>query len=242
MKIITGCATNQGRYRERNQDSVICLKENFAERELVVACVCDGIGSLKNSEIAATIMTEGIARWFKGIIKCYPKDMEEDDILEDLEMTIEELNEIVHEERVNRYNEMGCTMSLMFIMNNKYYTYQVGDSRIYSFKEKLTQLTTDDVVIKEVNGKVKKLLSNYIGKTFQLRMSKQQGNIEKEELFLVSSDGVYKRMQTEDLKLLKVIQQDSIMERECNNLIETIMDRGEKDNLSCAIISYVCNA
>ena len=65
MKIITGYATNQGRYREKNQDSVICLKGFLGNRELSVACVCDGIGSLKNSEIAANMVTEGIARWFE---------------------------------------------------------------------------------------------------------------------------------------------------------------------------------
>ena len=42
----------------------------------------------------------------------------------------------------------------------------------------------------------------------------------------------------EDLMLLKVINQDSILKRECNNLLETILDRGETDNLTCAVIMY----
>lgn len=238
MNILTGYATNQGRYREKNQDSVVCLRGTLQDRELVIACVCDGIGSFKNSEVAAIMITQGIERWFEGITQFYPKDIETDEILQDLKVTIEELNEIVYEYRVYDNEEVGCTMSLILFIDDKYYIYQVGDSRIYSLKEELVQLTTDDVVTREVNGKVKKLLANYMGKSQKLQMSNLQGSAEVGELFLVSSDGVYKRLEAEDLMLLKVINQDSILERECNNLLETILDRGEKDNLTCAVVMY----
>lgn len=238
MKVITGYATNQGRYREKNQDSVICLKGFLGNRDLVVACVCDGIGSLKNSEIAANMVTEGIVRWFEGIRDLYPKDITNEEILEDLEMTVQELNEIICDYRMNENHDIGCTMSLLLTVDNQYYTFQVGDSRVYSLRDDLIQLTTDDVVSREVNGKVKQLLSNYMGKKSQLLMSKSQGIIQEEELFLVASDGLYKRLQIKDLMLLKIINQDKFLERECNNLLETIMDRGEKDNLSCAVILF----
>lgn len=238
MKTIIGCATNQGRYREKNQDSVICLKGFLGNRELGVACVCDGIGSLKNSEVAANMMTEGITRWFNGIIESYPKDIVKEEIWEDLEMTIQELNEIIWDYRKNRNQDIGCTMSLVFMIENQYHIFHVGDSRIYILKDKLFQLTIDDIVEKEVNGKAKKLLSNYIGKQSELLISKLQGNIYKNDLFFVASDGVYKRLQMNDLMLLKFINQDKCMLRECHNLLDIIMERGEKDNLSCAIILF----
>ena len=238
MQIITGYSSNQGRYREKNQDSVVCLKGTLQDRQLVIACVCDGIGSLKNSEVAANMITQGIERWFQGIIQFYPKNIKTDEILQDLKITIEELNEIVYEYGTYNKEEIGCTMSLILFIDNEYFIYQVGDSRIYSLKEELVQLTKDDVVIREVNGKVKKLLANHIGRKKQLSMSNLQGTAEEGELFLVSSDGVYKRLEIEDLMLLKVINQDSILKRECNNLLETILDRGETDNLTCAVIMY----
>lgn len=238
MKVITGYATNQGRYREKNQDSVICLKGFWGNRDLVVACVCDGIGSLKNSEIAANMVTEGIVRWFEGIRDLYPKDITNEEILEDLEMTVQELNEIIYDYRMNENHDIGCTMSLLLTVDNQYYTFQVGDSRVYSLRDDLIQLTTDDVVSREVNGKVKQLLSNYMGKKPQLLMSKSQGIVRENELFLVASDGLYKRLQIKDLMLLKIINQDKFLEWECNNLLETIMERGEKDNLSCAVILF----
>ena len=58
-----------------------------------MGCVCDGIGSFAQSEIAAEMIQVGIERWFLGMEPLYPENIDEESLLDDLDMTIRELNE-----------------------------------------------------------------------------------------------------------------------------------------------------
>ena len=57
-----------------------------------MGCVCDGIGSFAQSEIAAEMIRVGIERWFLGMEPLYPENIDEESLLDDLDMTIRELN------------------------------------------------------------------------------------------------------------------------------------------------------
>ena len=48
----------------------------------------------------------------------------------------------------------------------------------------------------------------------------------------------YKKMEEKDLLPLKKIKKEEQVVCECENLLTTMMDRDEKDNLSCAIVLF----
>ena len=60
-----------------------------------MGCVCDGIGSFAQSEIAAEMIRVGIERWFLGMEPLYPENIDEESLIDDLDMTIRELNELI---------------------------------------------------------------------------------------------------------------------------------------------------
>lgn len=239
MNLRLGCVTDTGNCRSKNQDRIMCDSKQIGNEMLAITCVCDGIGSFKDSEIAAEMFTNGIKNWFQGIVKYYPQVMGKDAVLEDLEETIRELNELICEYREEKHNDIGCTMSLMFVINSEYFIFHVGDSRIYCVRDALLQLTTDEVVVKQVNGKEKKLLANYVGKNMALALSKKYGIRNEKDVFISGSDGLYKRLRYEDVSgLSERVLNNEMAEEACRGLIQLVLERGESDNVSCSIMCF----
>jgi len=215
----------------------MCKRELLGEHVLAVACVCDGIGSFADSEIASGMMKDGISEWFDGITKYFPHVMDKRGLIEDLDITLQELNELVYEMRTDKGMQVGCTMSLLLMIDYEYFIYHVGDSRVYCFKDKLIQLTQDEVILKQVNGKGKTLLVNYVGKNRVLSVNKQYGRANRGDMFILGSDGLYELMTFEDIYDLKqYTTNDEGTQKVCRILISLVLSRGEKDNVSCAIL------
>lgn len=237
MNLNRGCITDKGNYRNKNQDRIMCSRKMTDDSVLVVACVCDGIGSFAESEIAADMMITGISNWFDQIVKYYPKVINKDNLVEDLEITIRELNELVCEYRENKHVNIGCTMSLLLMMDLEYFIFHVGDSKVYCLRDSLFQMTRDEVVLKQIDGKEKLALVNYIGKSRQLCINRQNGCAEQNDVYIVGSDGLCKKLLYDDVcDLFQCPRKDIEIEEICQGLAALVMDRGEKDNISCAII------
>ena len=237
MNLYLGCVTDRGSYRKKNQDRIMCASRREDSRLLVVSCVCDGIGSFEKSEGASELMVNGIRRWFDGIEAYYPDVMDQGSLVEDLAETIQELNELVYEYKEIHRMDTGCTMSLLLLVENRYHIFHVGDSRIYCLRDRLFQLTTDETVHKKVNGIEKSFLVNYIGKKKCLQFNIQSGQIKAGEVYILCSDGLYKKLMLEDVSELAVLQgSDRAMEVACERLLRTMLERGERDNISCALL------
>ena len=107
-------------------------------------------------------------------------------------------------------------MSVIMIIQNFYYIIHVGDSRIYLCRNSIEQMTADDSQTRFENGRVKKYLSNYMGKNEKLTFQCLEGNVMQGDIFLFCTDGMYHHMREED--------------------IELNIERGEKDNISLGVI------
>ncbi len=237
MEVYAGCVTDRGNYREKNQDRAVCHVRQNGHSVLAAACVCDGIGSFAHSETAAEMVTKGITRWFEGVKDLFPEVMDADMLREDLEMTIRELNELVYAYRNEQDPQMGCTMSVMLLTNADYQLFHVGDSRICRVNGGLWPMTRDEVSMAEVNGRVKPLLANFIGKSDTLWVNKLSGTVEENDRFLLGSDGLFKKLTYEDVEEeTGKIRSGRQAQKACERLLKRVMDRGEKDNISCILI------
>lgn len=237
MKLNMGCVTDRGNYRNKNQDRIMCERKAVGNHILAVACVCDGIGSFTDSEIASQMITSGIKNWFEGIVPYYQKAMGKMEIIEDLEFTIRELNELVYEYRTENRGNIGCTMSLMLIIDWEYWIFHVGDSRIYHLRDMLLKMTKDEVVLRQVNGKDKTFLVNYVGKDSTLALNRQRGQVKDGDVFILGTDGLYKKLTYADVNgVVDRLNQDHEIDALCSRLVALVLDRGERDNVSCAVL------
>ena len=237
MKIFTGCVTDRGNFRAKNQDRAVCHVKKHKTTPLAVGCVCDGIGSFSNSEIASQMVTDGISRWFEGVKELFPESMDEDMLIEDLEMTLNELNELVYDFHERKGVDIGCTMSLMVLVGQNFYVFHVGDSRIYQVGETAFQITKDEVVMVESGGRIKSLLANFVGKAPKLWMNRFTSRVEGQEMFLLGSDGLFKQLTSQDMvQWIGQIKNDSKAQKDCGFFLDLVLERGERDNVSCVLI------
>lgn len=236
MKILSSCQSVKGNYREKNQDRVVCIVQQDGEKAFAIAGICDGIGSMKMSEIASELVIEGIRNWYEGMRNRY-LGLTFEEIQEDLEGTIYELNELVCEYQEQNNIIIGCTMSLFLLLDTEYYIFHVGDSRIYVVQNQVSQLTVDEKVNKSMDGKIKSYLANYIGKTKNLWLNRRKGNVKPEDMIVLGSDGLFQKLCFDDFKNIDIkIHSNKNMEAINKRMIDLVLKRGEKDNISCILL------
>ncbi len=239
MKKYAGCLSVKGNYREKNQDRACCLSSSKKGTLFVAGCVCDGIGSFAQSEISSEMIREGIERWFLGMEKLYPENIDEESLLDDLDITIRELNELIWDYRKENGIDIGCTMSVLVLLDEKYHVFHVGDSKIMLINDGISQITRDEVSIVERDGKLKTLLANFMGRSDELWMNQSSGNLKAGETFLIGSDGLFRKLREDvlaDVLSRKKIKSDTEAEKVVERLIRHVMDLGEKDNISGVLI------
>lgn len=186
------------------------------------------------------MLTEGVSRWFEGMKDYYPDTMDEEALVEDLDITIRELNELAYEYRREHGIDIGCTMSLLLLVGWNYYVFHVGDSRIYLVGDRMRQITRDEVVMREKDGQVKPRLANYIGKDRKLWMSRLTGTLDGKAAFLMGSDGLFKRLAYDDVaEVIAHVKNSRHAQKACGKLLKLVLERGERDNVSCILMCAV---
>ncbi len=239
MRLHAGCMTCKGNVREENQDAVVLRIREEKKQYFCILAVCDGIGGLESGEIASEIARKTVSEWFDFISGWMDFDsMDEVVLYAHLKDLAEECNARVREYQSEKKICTGSTMSLLMIFKKKYYIIQVGDSRVYRYNGgMLEQLTRDASVTKLKNGMLKKYLDNYLGKQEELWFSEQAGTVEKEDIFLVCSDGFYNNLLEADIaELEKEAGKPKQIDHVCEQLIERMLARGEKDNITIGMV------
>ena len=231
-------STNIGNVRNVNQDSIFFRNKKQHGISFAVGAVCDGIGGLDRGEVASGILVKGIEQWYESCFRELDFRIVEPDILfSHLLDAAEEWNRMILEVIETCGFRTGSTMSVIMIFHGKYYILQVGDSRIYHYRNTMEQLTEDDTNYKIRDGKMKGFLANHMGKREQLEYTTVCGDIEKDSFYFCCSDGFYHRLEEADIaQLYGKRGKHPDYGKETAQLILKMMERGEKDNSSFGVI------
>ena len=217
MKMICACATDRGNYREVNQDAVLIRRLRQGEKEFVLGAVFDGIGGLEYGEIASGTLRTEMNRWYEDVCAWIDlTTMDPEVIFSHFRDQAELLNEKIRQIRL---------------------VIHVGDSRIYKWKQGFLEcITDDDVIAKYVEGVQRNYLSNYMGKSDELIFAEYSGKIQEGETLLFCSDGFYHQLVERDLQAIGKVNDEKELETLIKKLIQTMISRGEHDNISAGII------
>lgn len=240
MKLHVGSMTSTGNIRESNQDAVVLRSFERSGEYFVVVAVCDGIGGLARGELASSLTAQKISEWFDDVLKWIDPETVDPEILNaHLKDLAEECNRLVREYRILHQIDTGTTMSLLLLIRNFYFIVQVGDSRVYRYRDgQLWQLTRDDSVTRIQNGRAKLYLDNFLGKQEELWFTCCGGELQRKDIFLVCSDGLYHYLKTEDLRdLEKDIRKGRKTNAVCGQLIDRMLKRGERDNITVGLVA-----
>lgn len=138
MKIIQ-TETNIGLIRKNNED-VSLVVEHPKDKNILLLLVADGMGGKEHGEVAAAYTAHAIEKWFKGktIASLKKLDKLEDQLTNIIEKTS---NEII--EKLGR-NVSGTTLSMAIVTEEGTLVANVGDSRIYVYRNRnLVQISED---------------------------------------------------------------------------------------------------
>ena len=251
MKLKSAAGTHVGKIRSNNEDNYflngiykkdICenirCDESKEQKKRNIYAVCDGVGGEDAGERASLLAVETLS------------EHEREDILK----YIENANKnICCEIKKQKGIRMGSTLALLTVEGNKAETYNVGDSRIYIFREgQLKQLSKDHTRAQQMvdagmlsRDRIKMsrerhvitqhlgifpqefILSPYVIKNILIKPG---------DVFLLCSDGLTDMLEDDEIKRILLDCKDDLPSVAVNNLIVRSLDKGGKDNITVVVV------
>lgn len=250
-----GATSDIGNTKEVNQDNILVKIGEHRGREFGLCLVCDGLGGLTNGEVASLIAVKTFNEWWEEKLKDLIKNVNDLEILKSLEDTVNVANKLIRNYAKENDCQIGTTITALFLYGPKYYIVNVGDSRIYKFKNDISQETEDDsfVAMKVKNkemtveeaktSKYKNLLLQCVGSKEEIQVYKKIGELKKSEAFLLCSDGFYNKFSEKEMKdYIKIIKRqdntESTVQKTVSEMVQVVKGRKERDNISL-IICYI---
>ena len=208
--------------RQSNMDSLLLKAGQIGGKKSILAVVCDGVGSMAHGAYASGAAAQMLGAWFEGAISYERIGLR-------LRDAVIEINARVMEESKLRNIDTASTLSALVAIENNYYIVHIGDSRIFSYRRgALALLTHDDV---SESGKLRAC----IGKADNFFLHYSEGPA-SDTIFLLCTDGLYKRMDEGFLKARLDEWGKSARSEPMGALPEYVITRGEQDNITLALI------
>lgn len=160
---------------------------------ITVGIVCDGVGSADHGAEAAQRTTEYLLNNFK----IRPKSWS---IEKSITTFIKSINSILYQESQVNYerSELVTTLTIVVIAGSRLYGANVGDSRVYIYRdEKLNQISYDHAMDEEGYENV---LTQAIGIDKEVEIYYFENTIKEKDKILLCSDGLYNVLEKEQIE------------------------------------------
>ncbi|TMJ62788.1 MAG: bifunctional protein-serine/threonine kinase/phosphatase [Alphaproteobacteria bacterium] len=233
LQISIGQHSDKGR-KQTNQDfhGALTPGEPLLSLKGIAIVLADGISSSNVSHIASESAV-------KSFLTDYYCTSESWSVKTSAQRVLAATNSWLHSQtRRSQYSydrDKGyvCTLSAMVIKSTTAHIFHVGDSRIYRLSgNALEQLTEDHrlVVSSEQN-----YLSRALGINPQIEIDYQALQIEKGDLFLLATDGVYEHAMPRFIAGA-INQNPHDLDRAAKLIVDHAFERGSVDNLTVQIV------
>ena len=245
MKYFLAAQTEVGLKKSCNQDSVILKRAKFKGKEVCLGIICDGMGGLSCGEFASKSIVEAFSDWFLYSYSKYESIWDESRMREDIGSIISSENEGLLHYGKEHGIYLGTTVTAFLLVENRFFVWHVGDSRLYKISSsKIYKLTDDHTVIaKEIaEGRLtekeakkdprRNVLLQCIGATSDVNPDMFCGEVEKGDILLLCSDGFRHEVSEKEI-LNTLLKCDNSKLRE---LIDLNLKRKELDNISVALV------
>ncbi len=240
MRYSFACYTDRGKRKEVNQDALLVSRAVYHGQETVLAVICDGMGGLKQGELASAEVAGAFDMWFEEIFFRIENEAEfEDELYESWEILLQDIHQKIREYGRRCGIRLGTTATVMLLRQQEYYIAHVGDCRIYEIKDQVRQLTKDQVQAElDKEGKENILLQG-IGVSKMIRPAYYSGEVKEEAIYLLCTDGFRHKISEQELQEAfapEDLVDEEAMERRGKEITETVIERGEKDNISVILL------
>lgn len=237
MKIRTAAITDIGVKRKENQDAIYVNSFEQDGAIICLAAVCDGVGSYKDSRLASGYVVGELEHWFRGVEKEKIKDRSFSSLCNSLKLVLNLAHEMLIKGQKENELQMATTVTCTLIVDKEICCFNVGDSRTYLVhmkSKRVEQITQDDVVIEPGN---RGYLAQAIGGKKSIYISQIEMKCEEKMVFIMASDGFYKRTRKGDLlAIARAMKYRKKGEKQLKMQVQRVKQMGEKDNISAVIV------
>jgi protein phosphatase len=235
-----------GRVRPSNED-------NFGyDEKLGIFVVCDGMGGHAAGEIASQIAVETVLSYFRE----HAPTIKDEAYLEDAPLgarmladAVKKANDAIlgYAEEHKNTSGMGTTLVAARFNDGVFSIANVGDSRIYLFREaQLLQLTEDHSLVMEQVRRGMITLDQAKRSSAQNIITRALGTDESTlpdlgefpaqggDILLLTTDGVLRHV--DDVSIRNILLQLPSLQAACDTLVEAANEGGGEDNSTCVLI------
>ncbi|MCS7461121.1 serine/threonine-protein phosphatase [Paenibacillus doosanensis] len=248
-----GAATHPGWFRMINEDrSLLRIGTTSRGEPYAVAAIADGVGGSGDGSKASETALNQVRHWLDG--QLHPLFREADFWLR-LNPEVSRLFRAINEELIRLGNDAGCqistTLTLLFLLNETFFIFHIGDCRVYHFNRgHLRQMTKDQSWISEQvrRGRLSKqqarrhprrnMLLQCLGAHKELQLIRRTGFYTPGSLFVLCSDGFYNRI-TDSVMERLLIEHDKAntdVQQLSDVLVDRALDNRSNDNISVLLL------
>ena len=215
-------ATDVGRIREVNQDYIFCSMEPVGKLPNLFL-VADGMGGHKAGDLASRYTVETLTDSIKNSASDNPITIINDAIVEANTKLLEKAAES------EQYTGMGTTLVVCTIIGESMYVANVGDSRLYLYDGRLSQITRDHSLVAEMValGKLgrdearrhekKNVITRAIGGAKEIMADFFEAELTAGNRIIMCSDGLSNMVEDEEIE--RVLASDIPIEDKTKQLI-----------------------
>ena len=234
MKIVVAVASDKGLMRDINEDSVVLQRDIVSEAQMVLSteqdspilmAVADGVGGKNAGEIASGVVAEDFLSGFSDVGSIS---------FNDLRLQAEEWTEKTNEHLLDlslkneTYRNMASTLAAVVLNEDVVFAMNIGDSRIYRFRDGYLRQLTEDHSVGE------HLIYNALGASqsvfvdcFDISDMLLDG-----DALLICSDGLF------DMVSESIIEDSLKQKFSPAQLVALANEAGGKDNIS-VIVAWI---
>lgn len=232
-----GFKSDKGLRRSNNEDACFVM---LPDKVYIVA---DGVGGGNAGEIASRTAVSEIAKYIseKPIAQATNKYAVVNYLQECLDKTNREIFEKAIKYEENR--GMATTLAIVYAAKGRAYVANVGDSRVYLYRNgELAQLTEDHTyvntllkagVISEEQAALdnrKNVITKALGADSTVEPDFFQVNIAKGDIFIICTDGLYDEVDSK--KMIEILKTNLSMSDVCTEMVAAANENGGHDNIT----------
>lgn len=252
MNVLVNCFTDQGRYKSKNEDSLLVQVADTSIGILTLAVICDGMGGLQKGELASATVIRAFDAWFKEELPLQLKHFSIHLVKTRWEEMIYELNLRIREYGRKQKVHLGTTLTAMLLVDEiGLLIAHVGDSRAYEISDDVRVLTNDQTLVaREVKRGIiteeqalsdprQHVLLQCIGESKNVTPDFIIERSKKNCTYMLCSDGFRHKISLEEMKenlSWNKLENEQQVKAQLQWLATLCMERKEKDNISAIAI------
>ena len=237
LKISAGQYSDKGR-KDTNQDfhGIFIPQEPQLSSKGIAIALADGISSSDVSQLASQAAVT-------GFLEDYFCTSEAWSVKTSAQRVLYAINSWLHAQtrqsqyRYDKDKGYVCTFSAMVIKSTTAHIFHVGDTRIYRLRDNALEQLTDDHRLWV--SREKSYLGRALGVNQQIEIDYQTLPVEKGDLFLFATDGVYEHAKPQ--YIVNAVNQhandpDSDLDTAAKLIANEAYNQGSDDNLTIQIV------